>query len=101
MHKLRIKFPPFIPGLKGGEFLAETIKSEISKDGEGVQIRLTGSGLDIDPAGDKTGGGIMGNFRKNSKVAKGASDLNIADSFGAKFTYLPSIGSRGRSRRGV
>jgi hypothetical protein len=70
----------------GADAKGNPIKFQISKDGAGVQIKLTGSGLDNALAGDKTGGGIMGKFKKKSNDTKGASGLTITDLLGPKFT---------------
>ena len=70
----------------GADSKGHPIKFEISKDGAGVQIKLTGSGLDNALASDKTGGGIMGKFKKKNNDAKGASGLTITDLLGPKFT---------------
>jgi hypothetical protein len=71
----------------GADKNGKPIKFEISKDGEGVQIKLTGSGLDNSLAADKTGGGIMGKLgHKKENDAKGASGLTITDLLGPKFT---------------
>lgn len=69
----------------GADSKGKPIKFEISKDGEGVQIRLTGSGLDKSLAADKANGGIMGKFKKKSDPANGASGLTVTDLFGPKF----------------
>jgi TonB family protein len=69
----------------GADSKGNPIKFEISKDGEGVQIRLTGSGLDNFLAGGKTGGGIMGKFKKKKDDAAGTSGLTVTDLFGARF----------------
>jgi hypothetical protein len=69
----------------GADSKGHPIKFEVSKDGAGVQIKLTGSGLDHALAGDKTGGGIMGKFKKKNYDAKGASGLTITDLLGPKF----------------
>ena len=66
----------------GADSKGHPIKFEISKDGAGVQIKLTGSGLDNALASDKTGGGIMGKFKKKNNDAKGASGLTITDLLG-------------------
>lgn len=71
----------------GADKKGHPIKFEISKDGAGVQIKLTGSGLDDSLASDKTGGGIMGKLgHKKDNTAKGASGLTITDLLGPKFT---------------
>jgi len=70
----------------GADSKGHPIKFEISKDGVGIQIKLTGSGLDRALAADKTGGGIMGKFRKKNDDAKGAGGLTITDLLGPKFT---------------
>uniref|UniRef100_A0A372IQH0 Uncharacterized protein n=2 Tax=Paracidobacterium acidisoli TaxID=2303751 RepID=A0A372IQH0_9BACT len=71
----------------GADAKGHPIKFEISKDGAGVQLKLTGSGLDNSLASDKTGGGIMGKFgHKKNNDAKGASGLTITDLLGPKFT---------------
>lgn len=71
----------------GADSKGHPIKFEISKDGAGVQIKLTGSGLDSALASDKTGGGIMGKLgHKKNNDAKGASGLTITDLLGPKFT---------------
>jgi hypothetical protein len=70
----------------GADSKGKPIKFEISKDGEGVQIKLTGSGLDNALAGDKTGGGIIGKFKKKSNDSKGASGITITDLLGPRFT---------------
>jgi hypothetical protein len=74
----------------GADLKGHPIKFEISKDGEGVQIRLTGSRLDNALAADKAGGGIMGKLKKKSNDAKGASGVTVTDLLGPKFTaYNP------------
>ncbi len=70
----------------GADAKGHPIKFEISKDGAGVQIKLTGSALDNALAADKTGGGIMGHFKKKNNDAKGATGLTITDLLGPKFT---------------
>ena len=70
----------------GTDAKGKQIKFQISKDGAGVQIKLTGSGLDNALAADKTGGGIMGKLKKKNNDAKGASGLTITDLLGPKFT---------------
>lgn len=71
----------------GADSKGHPIKFEISKDGAGVQIKLTGSGLDNALASDKTGGGIMGKLgHKKNNDAKGASGITITDLLGPKFT---------------
>ncbi|MFC5865374.1 hypothetical protein ACFPT7_23925 [Acidicapsa dinghuensis] len=70
----------------GADSKGKPIKFEISKDGAGVQIKLTGSGLDNALASDKVGGGIMGKFKRKNNDAKGASGLTITDLLGPKFT---------------
>lgn len=69
----------------GVDSKGKAIRFEISKDGAGVQIRLTGSGLDEALAGDKTNGGIMGKLRKKRNSDHGASGLTVTDLFGPKF----------------
>jgi hypothetical protein len=69
----------------GADTKGHPIKFEVSKDGEGVQIKLTGSALDNTLAADKTGGGIMGKFKKKNTDTKGASGLTINDLLGPKF----------------
>lgn len=61
------------------------IKFEMSKDGQGIQIKLKDSGLDVALAGDKAGGGIMGRLKKQNNSTKGASGLTITDLLGPKF----------------
>lgn len=70
----------------GADSKGNPIKFQISTDGAGVQIKLTNSGLDPALAADKTGGGIMGKFKKKNETAKGASGLTITDILGPKFT---------------
>ena len=70
----------------GADAKGHPIKFEISKDGAGVQIKLTGSALDNSLAADKAGGGIMGKLKKKNNDAKGASGLTITDLLGPKFT---------------
>jgi hypothetical protein len=70
----------------GADAKGRPIKFEISKDGAGVQIKLTGSGLDNSLASDKVGGGIMGRLKRKNNDAKGASGLTITDLLGPKFT---------------
>jgi len=48
----------------GADAKGHPIKFQISTDGQGVQIKLTGSGLDNALASDKINGGIMNKFRK-------------------------------------
>jgi hypothetical protein len=69
----------------GADAKGHPIKFEISKDGAGVQIKLTGSGLDNALAADKTGGGIMGKIKKKHDDSKGASGLSVTDVLGPKF----------------
>lgn len=69
----------------GADSKGNPIKFQISTDGAGVQIKLTNSGLDNALAADKTGGGIMGKFKKQNNDSKGASGLTVADLFGPKF----------------
>jgi hypothetical protein len=77
----------------GADAKGHRIKFEISKDGAGVQLKLTGSGLDNALAADKTGGGIMGKLKKKNNDSKGASGLTITDVLGPKFTaYDPENG---------
>ena len=74
----------------GADKKGHPIKFQVSTDGAGVQIKLTGSGLDMALAGDKTGGGIMGKLKKKDESAKGASGLTITDILGPKFApYNP------------
>ena len=70
----------------GADAKGKAIKFEISKDGAGIQIKLTGSGLDNALAGDKTGGGIWGKLTKKSDTSHGASGLTVTDLLGPKFT---------------
>jgi hypothetical protein len=56
-----------------------------SGNGGGIQIKLTGSGLDTALVGDKANSGIMGKFRKKNDSAKGASGLTVTDLFGPHF----------------
>lgn len=75
----------------GNDAKGHPIKFEISKDGAGVQIKLTGSGLDNTLAADKAGGGIMQKLRKKNNDTKGASGLTITDLLGPKFAaYDPA-----------
>ena len=69
----------------GADLKGNPIKFQISKDGAGVQIKLTNSGLDNALAADKTGGGIMGKFKKKNNDTKGASGLTVTDLLGPKF----------------
>jgi len=83
----------------GADSKGHPIKFEISQDGEGVQIKLTGSGLDNALASDKTGGGIMNKFKKKNNTAKGASGLTITDVLGPKFTAYDPENKNSREER--
>ncbi len=69
----------------GADSKGHPIKFEISSDGEGVQIRLSGSQLENAFAADKANGGIVAKLKKKNDTAKGASGLTVADLFGPKF----------------
>jgi len=66
----------------GADSKGKPIKFQTTSDGTGVQIKLTGSGLDNTLAGDKKSGPLW-NRKKND--AKGTSGLTITDLLGPKF----------------
>jgi len=77
----------------GADAKGHPIKFEVSKDGAGVQIKLTGSGLDHALAADRAGGGIMGKIKGKGDATKGSSGLTITDLLGPKFVaYDPENG---------
>jgi hypothetical protein len=83
----------------GADSKGHPIKFQATTDGTGLQIKLTGSGLDMALAGDKTGGGIMGKFKKKNESAKGASGITITDLLGPKFTpYDPENRATGEEK---
>jgi hypothetical protein len=69
----------------GADAKGRPIKFQMTGNGGGVQLKLTGSALDNALAGDKTGGGIMGKFRKKDDAGRGASGLTVTDLLGPHF----------------